>query len=266
MKTQLRLNSVVLHGVCSGAESGAIDLIYGFLLTEFAQDIYSYISINQIGSDLKEFVMKEPGNKIHVNIRYPVHEDFETKIVVERNLIRLDVIHTALIRVANQYGKLEIQKLEEIKEKIINNNFSFDFICKAYPYKKNDNILAKIIVHPEIDRFNYFLLVEENQKVKCRIKLYCGLTNLFYYSDLFSIVKWKSTNELIITGKAKEVEISITVNECKITFTNLTKYQKSPSFEMMRADTSETDRQKAHQDWLHSIPLSHRALITNEPN
>ncbi len=266
MKTQLRLNSVVLHGVGSGPESGAIDLIYSFLLTEFEQDIYMYISINQIGNDLKEFVMKEPGNKIHVNILYPAYEDFETKSVGEKNLIRLDVIHTALLRVANQYGKLEIQKLEEIKEKIINNNFSFDFICKAYPYKKNDNLVAKIIVHPEMDRFNYFLLVEENQKVKCRIKLYCGLTNLFYYSDLFSTVKWKSMNELIITGKAKEVEICITVNECKITFTNLTNYQKSPYFEMMRADTSEADRQKAHQDWLHSIPPSHRALITNEPN
>jgi len=266
MKTQLRLNSVILHGVGSGPESGAIDLIYAFLLTEFEQDIYRYISVNQIGNDLKEFVMKEPGNKIHVNIRYPADEDFEKNSVDEKNLIRLDVIHTALLRVANQYGKLEIQRLEQIKEKIINNNFSFDFVYKIYKYKKNYNIIAKIIVHPEMDRFNYFLLVEENQKVKCRMKLYCGLTNLFYYSDLFSIVKWKSMNELIITGKAKEVEICITVNECKIRFTNLTKYQKSPFFEMMRADTSEADRQKAHQDWLHSLPPSHSALLNYTAN
>ena len=266
MKTQLRLNSVVLHGVGSGPESGAIDLIYSFLFTEFEQDIYSYISINQIGNDLREFVKREPGNKIHVNIRYPAYADFEIKSVAEKNLIRLDVIHTALLRVASQYGKLEIQKLEGIKEKIINNNFSFDFVCKAYPNKKNDNLVAKIIVHPEIDRFNYILLIEENQKVKCKMSLYCGLTNLFYYADLFSIVKWKSMNELVITGKEKEVEICITVNECKITFTNLTKYKKPPFFEIMRADISEADRQKARQDWLHSIPPSLRALITNKIN
>ena len=265
MKTQLRLNSIVLHGV-GGFESGAIDIIYAFLLTEFKQDIYSNIFINQIGTDLKEFVMKEPGNKIYVNIRYPAHEDFEIKSVSQKNLIRLDVIHTALLRVANQYGKLEIEKLVEIKEKIISNNFSFDFICKEYPYKKNDNLIAKIIVHPEIDRFNYFLLVEENQKVKCMIKLYCGLTNLFYCSDLFSTGKWKSMNELIITGKAKEVEICITVNECKVTFANFTNYQKSPYFEMMRADTSEADRQKAHQDWLHSLPPSQSAFLNYTPN
>lgn len=266
MKTQLRLNSTVIHGVGSGPESGAIDLIYGFLLAEFEQNIYSFISINQIGSELEEFVSKEDGNKIYVNIRYPVFEDFETKNTNEKNLIRLDVIHTALLRVASQFGKLQIHKLEQIKEKIIKNNFRFDFECKIYRYKKNENVIAKIVVCPELDRFNYYCVVEDNQKVKCKIKLYSGLTNLFYYSDLFSSVKWKSMDVLAINGKAKEVEINIIVSKCEITFTNLTKYTKPPYFEMMRADTSEADRQKAYQDWLHSLPLSHSSIITHEPN
>lgn len=266
LKTQIRLNSVVLHGVGSSPETGAIELIYSFLLTEFQQDIYKYISINQIGNDLKEFVIKEPGNKIHVNIKYPLDDDFEMKSLDEKNMIRLDVIHNSLLRVAHQFGKLEIQKLEEIKQKIISFNFSFDFVYRIYEHKKNHNLIAKIVIHPESNRFNYFLLVEDNQKVKCRIKLYSGLTNLFYYPDLFSNVKWKSINEILIIGKVKEVEIYIKVNECKIVFRNLTNYLKSPFFEMMRADTSEADRQKAHKDWLHSLPASQSALLNYKPN
>ena len=45
MKTQLRLNSVVPHGVGSGFESLALDLIYEFLLSEFGQNFYRWIGI-----------------------------------------------------------------------------------------------------------------------------------------------------------------------------------------------------------------------------
>jgi hypothetical protein len=266
MRTQLRLNSVVRHGVGSGPESGAIDLIYAFLLTEFEQDIYKYISINQIGNDLKEFVMKEAGDKIYVNICYPVYEDFETKNLDEKNHLRLDVIHTALLRVANQYGKLEIKKLEQIKEKVINNNFSFDFVCKIYRYKKSKNLLAKIIVHPEMDRFDYYCLIEENDKVKCKVKIYSGLTDLYYYRDLFSDVKWKSQDEIIITGKAKQVEISVLINECTAAFKNLTQYEKAPYFEMMRGDIPKSEREIAHLNWLHSLPPAHAALLRESHN
>lgn len=266
MKTQFRLNSVVLHGVGSGPESGAIDLIYAFMLTDYEQDFYRYIGINQVGGDLKEFVMKEPGNKIYVNIRYPVYEDFETKSVDEKNLIRLDVIHTALLQIADYDKKFDINKLEKIKQKILDTNFSFDFVCKVYKYKKNEKLIANIIVHPEMDKFNYYCLVEENGQVKCKIKIYCGGTDIFYYHDLFSDVKWKSENEIIITGKVKEVEIKITIDKCEIAFTNLTNYDKAPYFEMMRADTSESERHKAHQDWLHSLPPATSATIRQSHN
>lgn len=265
MKTELRLGSVVKHGV-GGPEAGAIDLIYLFLLDEFKQDFYSRIGINQIGDDLEEFVLKEPGNRIHVNIRYPIYEDFEAKTVKERNLIRLDVVHTALLKVADQYKKLEIHKLEVIRKKIIKNNFSFDFICKIVNYKGKKGLISKIIVHPKIERFNYSLVIEEEGKEKCRIHLYSGLTDLYYFSNLFSIVKWRSINEIIITGKAKEVEMYIIINACKITFINLTAYNKAPYFEMMRADISQAEREIAHQDWLHSLPPAHAAIIRQSHN
>jgi len=218
MKTQIRLTSNVSDGIGNGPESGAIDLIYGFLLTEFEQDIYNYISINQIGDDLQEFVMKEPGNKIHVNIRYPTHKNFDAKTTDEKNLIKLDIIHSALLRVANEYEKLDEEKLDIIKERIIINNFSFDFVCKIYYYKKSESLTAKIIVHPEVDKFNYYCLIEEDEKVKCKVKIYNGLTDMHYYNELFSDIKWKSKDEITIKGKSKEVEITVWINKCEAIF------------------------------------------------
>lgn len=264
MKTQFRLNSAVRHGVGSDSESGAIDLIYAFLLTEFEQDMYRFISINQVGNDLGEFVMKERGNQIYVNIHYPVYEDFETKSIEEKNLIRLDVVHTSLLRVAEYDGKFDVHKLEAIKQKILDANFYFEFVCKVCAYKKNENLIAKVIVQPEMDKFNYYCLIEENGKVKCKLKMYCGLTDLYYYRDLFSDVKWKSANEIIITGKKKEVEISILINECEIKFKNLTQYEKAPFFEMMKKDIAESDREKANQDWLKSMPTNVAKLLHKE--
>ena len=77
MKTQIRLNSVVPHGV-SGPDAGAIELIYEALMIEYKQSAYRYISINQIGNDLDEVMIKE-GKNMHLNIRYPSPADFNLK-------------------------------------------------------------------------------------------------------------------------------------------------------------------------------------------
>ena len=50
--------------------------------------------------------MKELGNEVHVNIRYPLTKIFETKTNSEKNRIGSDVIHQALIRVAEYDNKL----------------------------------------------------------------------------------------------------------------------------------------------------------------
>lgn len=266
MKVQLKLNSTILHGVGSGPESGAIDVIYSYWLTEFGQDAYKDIFINQIGHDLDELVMAEPGKKIFVNIKYPAYNDFESKSTHEKNLIRLDVIHQGLLRISNKYGKFDQQKLEQIRDIIISNNFLFDFVLKVFKYPKEENCFAKIVVQPLIDKFEYYLVLEDNQTEKCKIHLYCGLTNLFYVSNLFSKVKWKSKDELFIYDKANEVEIKIISDGCKIHFKNLSKYQKPPYFEMMKADISEEERRNAYTDWVHSLPPSGSALLNYQPN
>jgi hypothetical protein len=223
--------------------------------------------VNQVGPDLKEFVMIERGSKVYVNIHYPVYEDFETKAVNEKNLVRLDVVHSALLMVASEYGKLKKETLEQIRDKIINNNFSFDFLCKAYEYKGREKLIAKIIVHPEIDKFDYYCIIEGNGNLKCRVKIYCGLTDIYYYRDLFSDVKWKkSGDQVVITGKAKQAEIIILIDECRVVYRNLTRYETAPYFEMMRGDVTEDQREKAHMNWLHSLNPAHVALITRSQN
>jgi putative transposase len=104
----LRLESVVPHGV-GGTEAGIIDLIYAFLLQEYGQDIYSYIHVNQIGEDLDEVIIKD-GKNIYINVRYPAIEGLEQRSTKERNRIRLDVAHTALLKIAEYEKKLDVTK------------------------------------------------------------------------------------------------------------------------------------------------------------
>ena len=70
----------------------------------------------------------------------------------------------------------------------------------------------------------------------------------------------------MITGKAKEIELHVFVDECRKELVNLTPYEKPPYFQMMRADVSEEERDKAYRDWKHSLPPSISSVIDYEPN
>jgi hypothetical protein len=265
MKTIVRLNSVIPNGVGSGPESAAIDLIYSFLLREFKQNKYRQISINQIGYDLEEFITTT-GDKIYINVRYPVVDEFNRMSENDKNIIRLDVIHDSLIRIANHEKKLDPKKLEEIKELILLKDFLFEFDCKSYPNKKYKNLNAKIILQPLMTKFNYYLVVEDAGVIKCKVLIYSGIPVMIYFSELFSIGKWNGDNEIIISGKNKEVEITLSIDECILTYVNLTKFEKPPYFEMMRADLPEFEKRKAYFDWVHSLPPGHAAILNFEPN
>lgn len=257
---EIRLGSVVEHGV-GGPEAEALGLIYEFLLKDYKQNFYTRIGVNQIGNDLNEFVIKEPGNKIHCNIRYPVFEDFETKSIEEKNRIRLDVIHKALLRIADYDGKLDKGKLEAIKNEILEKNFSFEFEYKTYPNNKNKNLLGKVLVNPQIDKFDYYVLIEENKKEKCKLKIYSAVTTIFYFPYFFRYGKWKNDIEFILTGTRREVEIHILIDKCTVGYKNLTRYNNPPTFQMFREDISKEEKEKANQDYLHSLPPSNAAVI-----
>ena len=264
MDTQIRLGSVIPHGV-GGPEAGAIDLIYYFLLREYGQNSYNHIFINQIGEDLNEIILKQ-GKQININIRYPAQEDFELKSDYEKNRIRLDVTHAALLRIAEKEKKLDIQILEIIKNKILENNFSFDFVLKTFKNKKPDNLFAKLIVQPKASSFLYYIQIEEDEKVKCKLPIYNGFTNTFYVRKLFGIGKWKKNNDFILKGKNGEVEIHIIVDSCEVKYINLTKYEKAPSFEIFRSDITLDESEKARKDWHHSLPPAIASFLRDANN
>jgi hypothetical protein len=265
MKTELRLGSVVAHGV-GGAEAGSMDLIYLFLLSEFGQNAYRRIGINQIGNDLNEFVAKEPGNKIHVNIRYPAYEDFESKSIADKNLIRLDIIHSALLRVADYDKKLDVEKLEEIKTVILKNDFSFDFTYKSCTNKRNPDLIGKIIVHPSIDKIVFYAVIEVDGNTQCKLNIFNGITEYSYMSKYFCYSKWKGENEFIIWGKEHTVETHILIKRCVANVVNLTSYENPPYYTLMKAALPEEERRKARKDWEHSLPPAVAAIIRDADN
>ncbi len=260
MKTLIRLGSVVPNGV-GGPEAGAIDLIYSFLLLKYEQNFYRYISINQIDEELQEFIVKEPGEKIHVNIRYSANKDFERLSFAERNIIRLDVIHSAMVRISDFDNKLDKEILGKIKEEIINKEFTFEIGCKKINNRNSKSLIAVIIVDPKPDKFDYYILIKKDNVEKCRVHLYSGLTNLYYFDKFFQYGKWKREDELIMTGKAKEVEIHLSIKDCSIKYVNLTVYEKPPMFEMFRSGLSEEEKDKAYSNWRSSLPPEINAVI-----
>jgi hypothetical protein len=109
-------------------------------------------------------------------------------------------------------------------------------------------------------------LIKQDEKDKCRLLIYKGKPSDYYIADLFFYGKWKDTNEFIITGKLKEMEIHITIDSCSVEYINLTSYPKAPFFEMMKADISDQDNKKAYDDYIHSLPPGIAAIVTHEPN
>jgi hypothetical protein len=255
----LRLGSVVPEGV-GGPEAGSIDLIYSYLLQEYNCAVYPHIHINQIGDELEELVMKMSG-KMRVNIKYP-SKGFDSKSKEEKNLIRLNVVHTALLRIAEKEKKLDVIKLEKIKERILEQHFEFDFIYKQFEDQK-DQTVGKILIHPLQDKFCFYFSVEKNGAELTRILLYEGKSTPFYIPDIFYKGKWKSRNQFIISSKNKEEELHVLIDENRVEVVNLTKYKNPPFFEMMKAGERS---EEAYKDWLHSLPPGAAGAITFEPN
>ena len=259
-----RLGSIVANGV-GGPETGAISFIYAMLLHEHKQDFYS-ILINQIDSDLNEFISKGPGKKIHINIQYPIVDNFNNKNIEEKNKIRLDVIHESMLRIAKQFKDYDVSKLEEIRNTILESKFSFEFAIKRFQHSRNKVLCAKIIVKPMMYSFEYYAVKEQNGSVISRIPFYSGSPTLFYLPKFFQKAKWKGESEIILTGTDNIVETHINFDEKKAQHINLTPYSKPPYFELMKANISKADKEKYSKDWEHSLPPHIVAVLKYEAN
>ena len=255
----IRIGSVIPGGI-GGPEAGALDLIYSFLLQEYKCDYYGHIQINQIGDDLEELIIKD-GKHIHINIRYPA-DDFEKRSYEEKNLFRLDVVHTALLRIAERDKKLDVTSLQIIRDRIIEHNFDFDLVYKQYVDHRFD-LTGNIIVHPLQDKFCFYLSAQQNNNPLCRILFYEGLCTPYYIPELFYSGKWKTANEFVIKDKNKELELHIFIDQKDVKLINLTRYKSPPFYEMMKAGGPNME---ARKDWLHSLPPGAAGAISYEPN
>lgn len=182
----LRLGSVVPEGV-GGPEAGSIDLIYSFLLQEYNCDFYQHIHINQIGDDLEEMIMKV-GKRIVTNIKYPA-KGFNSKTVSEKNMTRLDVVHTSLLRISEKGKKLDVNCLEKIRDRILLQNFEFELLYKRYEDKKNQ-LVGKILIQPYQDKFCFYFSTEKNGEQISKLLIYEGKCTEYYIRDIFYTGIW----------------------------------------------------------------------------
>ena len=234
-------------------EGGCVSLIYAYLLQTFHCDVYRQITVNHIGDDMNELVLKKSAYA-HVNIRYAINGDFGRKDVDERNRIRLDIIHTAMLQLAAEDSRIESAKLEAIREIIIKNNFRFDIPYKSFENKKYPEWNIKVVVRPSEDVFRIYAIVENNSFKKCELLIYSGVTTDYYFDYFFSSGKWVGAQSFILSGKKKEQEIRILLDECQMELVNLTNYPNPPFFTLLRKDISAEEKEKAHKDFHHSLP------------
>jgi len=183
----------------------------------------------------------------------------------KRNLIRLDVIQTALYRIADHDKKLDKKKLDEIKNKILQQDFLFHFKLKKFPNSRDRKLIAFNVVNPLMDRFIYYVSAERDGVEIHKIEVYQGITDLYYYSMFFQTGKWKDENTLILPGKKNEVETHVKFDQQRAQHINLTQHPHPPMFQMMRANVDKKEKDLALKNWFQSLPPNIASIITDEP-
>lgn len=230
----LRLQSSIINGF-GGPDVGSINLMYSVLLEEYGLDYYSQIDIHQIGDDLNEFI-EIKGKKVWININYEGIEDFENRSFVEKNKVRLNLIDKAMNQLAEKDKRTDKQLIDNIKKKIESLNYYFDITYKYWPFENQNNLISKLIIQPLEKSFDFYLVIVNNKNVICNKLIYSGITNDFYIDLLFRKGKWKNSNEFVLTGLQKEVQIILEINTCQVFIEYLTSYNNDNSiFEMMKA-------------------------------
>lgn len=132
---------------------------------------------------------------------------------------------------------------------------------KKFADANNKSIAAFVVVNPFEDRFSYNLRVKENDEERCYLHLYDGITDLFYFNDLFKFGKWKRQNMLIISGKEKQTEFHVDIAKCNLQVVKLTNLPTAPLYELMKANLSENQGAQARQGWLKSMPLEMKDVL-----
>ena len=71
--------------------------------------------------------------------------------------------------------------------------------------------------------------------------------------NFFCFGKWNGQNEFVISGKERIVETHVFADKCTVEIVNLSSYRNPPYYNLMKADTTEEEREKSRKDWEHSL-------------
>lgn len=260
-KSIIKLESIVPHGV-GGPEAGMISFIYTCLFQKLELKSNLYLLVNQIGSDLEEVFIPN-GKDLYMNIRYPAYDDFEQKSVREQNLIRLDVLHQALLRYAIKYQTIDTALLEEIRKSILDNDFFFEIELKCFANKKYENLSAKLLVQPDTQMFRYYVIIEDQRREILKLLIYQGMPNDYYIKKLFGIGKWKGGNEFILSGKESEIEYHFNIDKSTVQLINKSGNNNyAPNFNLFKFDSGPLEL----DNYLKSLNPAIAAMIMQSQN
>jgi len=139
----LRLGSIVEYEF--GPNTGAISLIYSHLLKKYDVDIDKDILVNHIGTELQEQIVRH-GNQLGINIRWTLPGDFRKLDSFNKNLVFMEIINEALLRLASERPQIDI-------------------IYKSFVNKLREGQIAHVLIHPELEKL---IIIFQLKKTKLR--------------------------------------------------------------------------------------------------
>lgn len=244
----LRLISITEEVINSYAEG--ISLIYGGMLNKNELTFYSHIHIIHTGEKDQDFVFEGNRKNIDVRISYDLETDFALKDDYFIQLTMVNIIHDALINLARQDSRLNIEILNSIKAEIVERPFDFRIKYKTFVHPKDKALSLNVIVHPLLRYFNIYLELEKNGEIATNLLIYKGINVPTYFSDFFSKGKWVK-KEFILSGKDTDMEIHLSLEDYSLKYVSTSGIEgKAPKFELMKIDA---DRKTALAEYLHTL-------------
>ncbi len=178
-------------------------------------------------------------------------------------MIFLDIIHNALLRLSVEDARMDSCTLREIRKSILNKGFIFEIEYMAIPNNFNQELVARLLLYPHADKFDFLLRITDKDQVKWEALIYEGGPSSYYFDDLFYKGKWEGEREFVISGKRSEIEFHVNVIERKITLINTSESKyKAPIFSLFRANAGSQEL----QDYIRSLPPAVAAIITYQTN
>ncbi|MET3876967.1 hypothetical protein [Chitinophaga sp. OAE865] len=256
----LRLVSKADQAINLRAEG--ISLIYAGMLIKHGLTYYKHIQIVHTSEEDQDLVIGERKD-FYVRISYNIGVDFAQKEDNTIQVIMINIIHDALLKLAEQEGHLDIGLLNLIKAEIIERPLEFTVKYKTFAHPKDSSFLINIIIHPLLRYFNIYLELERNGMIAANLLIYKGVNVPTYFSDFFSKGKWLK-KEFVLSGNATDMEIHLSLEDYSLKYVNTSGIEgKAPKFELMKADA---DRKTTLDEYLHMLNPAIVAILTGSEN